>query len=203
MSENKTDRTWRYKQEKVSIFDVKEILEKILTMVTSGYRLAANAPDYYHPGRSGSYIIKKDTLIAHFGEIHPSILSEMDIAGPIVCFELFLDQLPRLMTTKVKSPLILSQYQQTSRDFSFIVDKQLTVDKIINAIKNLKFDHIKKVSIFDVYEAQTIGEGKKAVALEVIMQSNQSTLTEAQINETSDAIIAIVIQECNGILRKQ
>ncbi|MDR0942072.1 MAG: phenylalanine--tRNA ligase subunit beta [Holosporales bacterium] len=201
ISEKKTNRNWRTKQEDVSVFDIKEDLEKILNTAVSGARLLGEAPSYYHPGRSGTYIFQKDTVLAYFGEIHPSILQEMEIAGQVVCFELFVDKLPLIFERKVKQPLVLSQYQPTTRDFSFIVQKSLPAADILNAIKKLKSNIVKEVKIFDVYESDEIGEGNKAVAFEVLLQSDKYTLSEEEISETSAKIIDAVSKNCNGTLR--
>ncbi|GHT88802.1 phenylalanine--tRNA ligase beta subunit [Alphaproteobacteria bacterium] len=196
-------RNWLKKQENVSVFDVKAILEQIIGIVVSNFRLATTAPDYYHPGRSGSFIIKKDTVVAYFGEIHPSILPKLDITGPVVCCELFLNELPELIQTSPKQPLALSPFQPTSRDFSFIVDSEMPAEQLINSIKKLRIDFVKDVSIFDVYESTAFGESKKAIALEVLMQSDKSTLTDEQINTASSKIISTISKECNGSLREQ
>ena len=203
ISENKTNRNWRHKQEKVSVFDIKEDLERLLSIACSGFRISNEAPNYYHPGRSGSYIIQKDTVVAHFGEIHPSVLSSIGVSGPIVCFELFLDKLPKASENKAKQPIILSQYQPTTRDFSFIVNKDICANKILETIKKLRIDSIKNISIFDVYESSSLGDGKKAIAFEILMQSDKETLSEEQIKEVSEKIITAISKECNGILRDQ
>ncbi|MDR2598272.1 MAG: phenylalanine--tRNA ligase subunit beta [Holosporales bacterium] len=202
ISEDKTIRTWRKRRESVSVFDVKEDLEKTLNMVISGFRLTRQAPEYYHPGRSGSYIIQKDLVIAHFGEIHQSILEEMDITGPIACFELFLDHIPDLVTFKQKPPLVLSPYQPTIRDFSFIVKKDVLGSDIVDIVKKLKLSCITSITIFDVYESEAIGIDSKAVALEVVLQSDKSTLTDKDIKEISDKIVESIQINCDGILRQ-
>ncbi|MDR1289175.1 MAG: phenylalanine--tRNA ligase subunit beta [Holosporales bacterium] len=203
LSEDRMNRTWRYRRASVSIFDVKEDLEKLLNLTISGFRLSREAPGYYHPGRSGSYVIQKDTVIAHFGEIHQVILDELDITGPVACFELFLDHIPELVIFKQRAPLILSPYQSTVRDFSFIVKKDVMGEDIINAIKKLKLDWITSTTIFDVYESEAIGIENKAVALEVVMQSDKSTLTDTDIKEISDKIITSVLKNCAGVLRER
>ncbi|MDR1476483.1 MAG: phenylalanine--tRNA ligase subunit beta [Holosporales bacterium] len=202
IAEDKTNRTWRCRSEDVSIFDIKESLEKILNMTVSGFRLVPEAPEYYHPGRSGSYIIQKDSVIAHFGEIHQSVLSELDITGPVVCFELFLDCVPELVVFKQRAPLKLSQYQPTIRDFSFIVKKKVRSADVVNAVKRLKLDYVTHVSIFDVYESELIGSENKAIGFEVVMQSDRSTLTEMDISEISNKIIESIAKNCEGILRQ-
>ena len=203
ISEKKNNRHWHSKQENVSIFDIKEDLEKILNISASGIRLTTDAPDYYHPGRSGSYIFQKDTVIAHFGEIHPSLLKDMDITGPVVSFELFLDRLPETVSYKVKNPIVMSQYQPTNRDFSFIVKKSVKVGNILNSINKLKIDSIKNISIFDIYESENIGKDNKAIAFEVLLQSDKSTLSDEQISDISSKIIETISKNCEGILRDQ
>jgi phenylalanyl-tRNA synthetase beta chain len=202
ISENKTDRTWRHKQAAVSVFDIKEDLERILRMTISGYRLLTEAPSYYHPGRSGTYIFQKDTVVAQFGEIHPYILSEMNVEGPVVCFELILDCIPELQETRANPPVIISQFQPTTRDFSFIVKKELNVSEILQSIKKLRIEYVRNVNVFDVYESETIGPANKAVAIEVVMQSDDSTLTDESITHISGQIIGAVSKNCSGVLRE-
>jgi phenylalanyl-tRNA synthetase beta chain len=194
-------RNWRKEQAKVSIFDIKEDLERVLNMIGVGTRLEHKSPSYYHPGRSGTYVFQKDTPIAHFGEIHPSILFKIGILGPIVCFELFLDKLPEFFEYKVKSPPFLSPYQMATRDFSFIVKKSVAVSEILNAVKKQKIAEVKNISIFDVYESKTIGEDEKAVAFEVLLQSDKSTLSDEQINNISLRIVEAISEDCSGVLR--
>lgn len=203
ISEKKITRSWRENPRDVTVYDIKEDLERLLSICLSGYRISVEAPEYYHPGRSGSYIIQKDTCIAHFGEIHPSILAEFGVDGPVVCFELSLDKVPEFVSTKVKNPIVLSQYQPITRDFSFVVSKNILAVKILDTIKKLKIEEIKKVSIFDVYESEAIGADKKAVAFEILMQSDRETLGEDQIKKISNEIIRAVSSECGGVLRDQ
>lgn len=201
ISEKLTERNWAKKQENVSIFDIKILLEKLINLCHVNTRIIPSAPKYYHPGRSGTYIFQKDTPLAYFGEIHPTILSDLGIIGPIVCFELFLDNLPEILTEKAKNPLIMSQYQAVTRDFSFIIKKSISANDILNAIKKLRIAEIKDIKIFDVYESSSIGNKNKALAFELLLQSDKSTLSEDQINDISQKVIKSVNNNCNGILR--
>lgn len=203
ISEKFTEKNWREKQEDVSIFDIKILLEKLMNMCHINTRLISNAPKYYHPGRSGTYIFQKDTPLAYFGEIHPIILSNLGITGPIVCFELFLDKLPMILTQKQKNPLTMSQYQPTTRDFSFIVKKSISANDILNTIKKLRITEIRDIKIFDIYESSSIGAENKAITFELLLQSDKSTLSEEQINDISQKVIKSINDNCDGILRDQ
>jgi phenylalanyl-tRNA synthetase beta chain len=202
IAEHNHRRTWRYQNENVSVFDVKEILEKILNMNIQGFRAIQEAPEYYHPGRSGSYVFQEDLVVAHFGEVHPSILREFDIAGPIACFELFLKHIPELIVFRQKPPFVVSPYQLTTRDFSFVVKNDVSSDDVVNSIKKLKLADVIDISVFDVYKSESIGAKNKAIALEVTMQSDKSTLTEADILEISNKVTESVFKTCGGTLRQ-
>jgi phenylalanyl-tRNA synthetase beta chain len=203
ISENFSSKHWRKKQENVSIFDIKEIIEKLLDILNINARLVSGGAHYYHPGKSGTYIIQQGTTLVQFGEVHPTILSEMNISGPIVCFELLLDKIPEFYTNRIKSPITLSQYQPTTRDFSFIVPKSMEVANMIGCIKKLHIKEVKDIMIFDVYESKSIGAEKKAVAFEVLLQSDNSTLAEEQISAISQKIIQTISSTCCGTLRDQ
>jgi phenylalanyl-tRNA synthetase beta chain len=201
ISEKLTDRSWRGRQEYINVFDIKEILERLLNMTVSGCRLSGEAPKYYHPGRSGSYVFQKDMVVAHFGEIHPTILRKLDIAGPVACFEMFIDKLPEIVTHKVRQLPVLSQYQPVTRDLSFIVRKLVHAADVINTIRRLKINEITDIGIFDVYESDEIGSGKKAIALEITMQSSDGTLLADQITNMTGRIVDAVSRSCGGQLR--
>ncbi len=202
MSEKLTSRNWEKPQKDVSVFDAKSILERLLNMLGINYRLQTSAPGYYHPGRSGTYIYQKDTALAHFGEIHPSVLVKMDINVPVVCLELFLDNIPELAEQKDKQPIEISQYQPTTRDFSFVVKKSISALDIINAVKKLRINEVQDIKIFDVYESETLGEENKAVAFELLLQSIKSTLSEERIREISDMVYESIKKNCGGQLRQ-
>ena len=202
MSEKFTSRNWATPQKDVSVFDAKSILEKLLNMLGLNFRLKTSAPGYYHPGRSGTYIYQKDTVLAHFGEIHPNVLVRMDINAPVVCFELFLDNIPEFAEQKAKKPLEISQYQPTTRDFSFVVKSSIQAIDIIEAVKKLRIDEIQDMKIFDVYESETLGEGNKAIAFELLLQSRKSTLSDDKITEISRMVTETITKNCGGRLRQ-
>ncbi|MDR2074982.1 MAG: phenylalanine--tRNA ligase subunit beta [Holosporales bacterium] len=195
-----TDRTWEKKQRDVSVFDLKRIVEKILSGLGIQRFNVKNSTevDYYHPGRRGTYTFKKDEPLAFFGEIHPEILSKMDIDGRVACAEIFMDSLPEFHSKKIRGQINMSPYQSIKRDFSFIVGNAVTADKLICAVQKTQIPHLQYVNIFDIYE---VNENKKAIGIEVILQSQKETLNDEQIAKISNTIIANVKKSCGATLR--
>jgi len=155
-------------------------------------------PSYYHPGKSGAIITKKDKkLLAYFGAIHPKIIDN------IYGFEIFLENLVKYKSQnkKEKPTITFSDYQKSDRDFAFVVQKDFKAQELIDIISNIDKSLIKNVKIFDVYQGENIPSDKKSIALKVTIQSDFKTLNEKDLNEISQKIISKVEEKASAKLR--
>ena len=76
---------------------------------------------FYHPGRSATVRQGPKTVLGSFGELHPRVLAALDIAGPVVVFELDLDAVGDPKRRRKAAP-DLPPFQPIRRDFAFLVD---------------------------------------------------------------------------------
>ncbi|MEM6781702.1 MAG: phenylalanine--tRNA ligase subunit beta [Pseudomonadota bacterium] len=164
-------------------------------------QVSRDAPDYYHPGRSGTLRLGKFVL-AQFGDLHPAVLEDMDIKGPVAGFEVFLEAIPDAKKKGPAKPLLkLSAFQPVERDFAFIVDENVEAENIIRAAKGADKELITGVDVFDVYQGKGVDDGKKSVAINVIIQPKEQTMTDSEIDGLSQKIIASVTSKTGGQLR--
>lgn len=187
-----------------NFYDVKgdvELMIRAAGFDSSKCQIEQTAPKYYHPNRSASLRVGK-TIIAYFGQIHPSIANAYDLKFEAYIFELFPDNipLPRAKLSK-KSKLILSPFQAVSRDFAFIADVNLNIGEVLSFVKSIEPKIIRAVSLFDVYQGEHISEGKKSFAFNVTMQSDEKTLTDEEIEDFSNNIISFAEQKFTIKLR--
>lgn len=184
----------------VDAFDAKADALSIIALVLSPdkVQIESGAASHYHPGRSGTLRLGPK-VIGYFGELHPALLKKWDIEDAVSAFEIFPNELPPAPKAKAKAEL--SQYQATTRDFAFLVDEAVTADSLVKAIRAAEKTLIKDVSIFDVYAGKGVGEGKKSVAISVVLQALDRTLTVEEIEAVAAAITARVAKDLNGILR--
>ncbi|PJK31644.1 phenylalanine--tRNA ligase subunit beta [Minwuia thermotolerans] len=166
-------------------------------------QIAAEAPGWYHPGRSGVIRLGPKLVLAHFGEIHPAVLDALDVKGPLVGFEVFVERapLPKAGRKTTRPPLKISDYPAVSRDFAFIVDRSVAVAEMIRAARGADRNLIEDVQVFDVYEGASIGEGRKSIALAVKLQPTDRTLTDEEIEQVAGKIVANVTKSTGGVLR--
>ena len=200
---NRDERQWYDAPRAVDAFDAKADALAALDAAgapVAGLQVAAEAPGWYHPGRSG--VLKLgNRVLAAFGELHPRALRALDTKGPMVGFEVFFDRLPphkdprRNRGTKARPLLNPSPFQPVERDFAFVLDRDTPAAKVARAAKNAEKTLVSDVSVFDVYEGTGIGEGRKSVAIAVTLQPTEKTLTDAEIEAVAEKIVAAVAKQ--------
>jgi phenylalanyl-tRNA synthetase beta chain len=198
-------RHWSGKPRAVDAFDAKGDAVELLSALgapVENLQATADAPGYYHPGRSASLRLGPNVL-AQFGEIHPKVMKALDLKGPAVAFEIFLDRVPMPRSKGTNRPLLdASAFQPLARDFAFVVASDVPAEKLVKAAKGADKALITEVAIFDVFEGGSLGEGKKSIALSVTLQPREKTLTDAEIEAVSARIVAAVNKATGGELRK-
>ncbi|MEM6711865.1 MAG: phenylalanine--tRNA ligase subunit beta [Pseudomonadota bacterium] len=198
-------RHWTGNVRVVSVFEAKAdalALLDDLGLVASTIQIDPKAPDWYHPGQSGTLRRGKD-VFGHFGTLHPRLLRDLDVEGPAVAFEIVLDAVPapRKKTTRTKPPLTLHDLMPVRRDFAFVVDTDTKAEAILRAAKGADKALISDVLLFDVYAGERIDAGKKSLAIEVTLQPRDRTLTEEDIEAVSAKIVGAVEKATGATLR--
>lgn len=162
----------------------------------------ADAPDHYHPGRSGTLRLGPSVL-AHFGELHPAVAEELGAKGPLAAFEVYLDAvpLPKRRGGTAKPLLKLSPFQPVRRDFAFVVAEDVEADRVARAVRGADKALVADATVFDVYRGAGVEPGRKSVAVEAVLQPSDRTLTEAEIEEVGRRIVAAVAKATGGALR--
>jgi phenylalanyl-tRNA synthetase beta chain len=198
-------RHWAARPRAVDAFDAKA--DALAALAAAGVPLdalqtVAEAPGWYHPGRSGALRLGQ-WVLAHFGELHPATLRAMDADGPVAAFEVHLDRLPAPKEKKgaARPPLALSPFQPVKRDFAFLVDADVTAAAVIRAARGAEKTLITDVSLFDLFEGKGVGDGKKSLAIAVTLQPTEATLTDQQIDAVAKKIVAAVQKATGGELR--
>jgi phenylalanyl-tRNA synthetase beta chain len=198
-------RHWQVKRRSVDVFDAKADALAALSaagLSTDSVQVTTGAPSWYHPGRSGQ-IRLGNKVVALFGELHPQVLSAMDIGVALVGFEVFLDEvpLPKIKATKTRPALKASAFQPLDRDFAFVVDASIAADQVARAAKGADKSLITDVKVFDLYVGPGVEDGKKSVAIAVTLQPVAKTLTDQDIEAVSKLVVDAVIKATGGQLR--
>jgi phenylalanyl-tRNA synthetase beta chain len=194
---------WRAKEREADLYDVKsDALAALAAMgaPTDNVQVTADPPVWYHPGRAGILRLGPKVLGA-FGELHPAVIDALDVRPPIAGFEVFLDEVPEPRAGRAKPPLHLSVFQPIERDFAFIVDRELPAETLLRAARGADRKLVAEIRLFDVYQGAGLAEGKKSLAITVVLQPQERTLTDAEIEAFSQRLITQVEKATRGQLR--
>ena len=202
-------KSWLDKERNIDVFDIKS--DTIKTLLELGIEqkdlfVSDNTKQCYHPGRSGSINLKseKGPHLAYFGEMHPAIIKNLNFKGTnIFGFEIFLKNIPEpnKKLRESKKSYQAFDFQKSERDFAFVIDKIFKIGVLEKIIKEIDEKLIQKVNTFDVYEGENIPKGKKSVAINVILQAFDKTLTENDLDQISKNIIKVVSEKTGATIR--
>jgi phenylalanyl-tRNA synthetase beta chain len=198
-------RHWDGAAKPVDLFEAKAdalALLSALGLDPSKVQLARAAPDWFHPGRSAVIRLGPKNILGTFGELHPNTLRAMDLDGPAAGFELFLEAIPAPRRKgSTKPPLEITDLQPVRRDFAFLLASDVLAGDVIRAAQGADKALIAGVSVFDIFEGPSLGEGRKSMAIEVTLQPREKTLTDQEIDAVSSRIIAEVKKATGGEIR--
>ncbi|HEY7765773.1 MAG TPA: phenylalanine--tRNA ligase subunit beta, partial [Aestuariivirgaceae bacterium] len=199
------ERHWLEKPRSFDVFDAKADALAVLAVCGApmhSLQIEARAPQWLHPGRSGTILLGPRNRLGVFGEIHPAVLDALDLKGPAVGFEIILDALPVARARATTRPaLSASDLMPVSRDFAFVVDAQVPADKILKSVRGADRSLIASAAIFDIFTGESMGPNKKSVAVAVTLQPRERTLTDQDIEAISQKIIGEVAKSTGAVLR--
>jgi phenylalanyl-tRNA synthetase beta chain len=201
-----TSRHWDTKPRPVNVFEAKA--DALAALKIAGAPIerlqigSGETPFWYHPGQSGTLCLGP-IVLAEFGALHPLTMKKMDVEGPMVGFEVFLDRVskPKRKSGPARAKFAPSSFQPVERDFAFLLDANVAVDDMIRAVRGADKVLIAAVNLFDVYAGEKVETGKKSVAISVRLEPADSTLTDSEIESVSKNIVAAVEKAVGGQLR--
>jgi phenylalanyl-tRNA synthetase beta chain len=195
------DDLWHYLGLASDFFDLKGCLEGLfdhLKIASLRFRPDLREP-FLHPGRSCCMTIGKD-VIGFLGEVHPDVLTRMDLKNRAMVFEMDLDILAGHFSDAL-SYRDISKYPSSSRDVAFLISRDLTAEQMINFSLDTHEELLEKVCIFDVYDGKGIPEGMISLGLRFSYRAYDRTLTDQDIGQVHNAIIKRITEKSGAKIR--
>ncbi len=190
------------KTQDADIFDLKgdiEYLFKCLNIDVSQLTYTENVTiSYCHPKKCAT-IVFKDLILGYIGELHPKF--SKDLKYKTFVSEIYLEKLQTSLDVLAKPYQCPSNYQSVKRDLAFLIDKKTKLGPILIAISDLRKDLIKTIHLFDIFEDANLPCGKKSFAVTYTLQEENRTLTESEIKQVQQQIIALMHEKFNASLR--
>ena len=100
-----------------------------------------------------------------------------------------------------RGAFINNPYQMVERDFAFLFSREIEANEIIKKVKKVNKNLIKKVTIFDVYDGDKLPVNKKSIAFRVLMQPQDKTFSEQEIENLCKQIIDVISKSFEASIR--
>ena len=149
----------------------------------------------WHPGRCAEIRVGGKP-IAHAGELHPRVISSLDLPERTCAFAVILSELPSAQTTK--APSIWNQ-PATVQDIALIVNKDVAAAEVEKALRSGAGNLLESILLFDRYDQ--IGEDKVSLAFTLSFRASDRTLTADEVAGYRDAAVAAAARSCGAVLR--
>lgn len=191
---------WNQTNDMVDFYDAKGIIEELLANLrVTRYTVETGTHYAMHPGKTALFKKGRD-VIATVGEVHPAVLSAYGITKPVYIFELDATIVMKYMAKDLKYKA-LPKYPATSRDLAMLVDVDVNAADIEKAMTKAAGQNLTQITLFDVYTGKQVEEDKKSLAFSLTFQSNDKTLTDAEIDPAIEKIVAKLQKDFNANLR--
>jgi phenylalanyl-tRNA synthetase beta chain len=187
---------WGCAARPVDLFDVKGDLEGLVAPRNLTTERAEHA--LLHPGRAASVLLD-GSPVGWIGELHPRIVKEFEIPRAPILFEL---DLLSLLTGGLPVARAVSRLPVVRRDLAVVVADSLPVQEILSALEAASPGHVEAIRLFDVYRGPGIEQGKKSLAILVLMQDTERTLTDVKIDATMAGLLQVLSSRFDATLRQ-
>ena len=192
--------TWNEKQE-CDFYTIKGATEQILkNLHISDYTIERSNKTYLHPGKSARFVNNGHTF-AEIGELHPIMVEKYDLKRSVFLLEINLSSIKEDCLSKPVKFAELPKFPESTRDFAFVVDKEVSCEDIEKTISETAKQYIENIKLFDLYEGNKIPENKKGLAFSVTFRAADATLKDEEVNKMHQDIIAHVKEKLGAELR--
>jgi len=197
LSGSMAELSWQVDKEPLDFFDAKGAVENLLNQLGLKASFDIGDDEILFPGR-GANIIVEDDKVGIVGDVNPRVVQAFELSNTICLIEIDLEKL-LTKVTGIKEYQSIPRFPSVTRDLALVIDEQVSYGRVEEIIQS--FPLVTKVTLFDLYRGEQIAEGKKSFAIRIIYQSPSHTLTDEEVDQTQEQMLARLHQELGAHLR--
>ena len=198
---NKEITNWTSKEEPTLFFTLKANIENILIRLglePSKCLIESISDDIFSEGLEYRF---NNVLIGKIGYVNRSILKGMDISAVVFYGDLNWTAILKAIKNNKVSYTPLQKYPEVRRDLALLIDKSVPFSTIKALAFKTERQILRSVNIFDVYEGSNLPAGKKSYAVSFVLQDEEKTLNDKQIEKTMSKLITVYEREVGAQIR--
>jgi phenylalanyl-tRNA synthetase beta chain len=193
--------TWNRPSLYNDFYDLKGFLHSILLRIGVDVKSFRSSEFSNSIIEKGSVYNSGDEPLVIFGSLRKGLLAHFDCKQEVFYADVNWDLLVSLLPKKEKAFRDLPKYPEVRRDLALLLDRSVSFSELEKIAFDTEKRLLKSVSLFDVYEGDKIGEGKKSYALSYVLQDPERTLKDDEIDSIMQKIVKHYAEKLNATLR--
>jgi len=194
------EESWRSKPTASDFYVLKGIVAKILQLL--GLK-ADSFEALLHPkfenGLEGK--INQDSIL-HTGIVSKKTLGHFDIKQPVFFADLNWDVLCQMAAANKPAFNAIPKFPSVQRDLALVVPKQLAYEEVEKSVQKIRLSKLQGIKLFDIFESEKLGAGKKSMAVNFIFLDDEKTLTDQEIDGWMNKIMSTLEKDLQAEIRK-
>jgi phenylalanyl-tRNA synthetase beta chain len=190
---------WSHIKKDIDFFDIKGNIERVVALLGASDRVGYKAATHpaLHPGQCAAIEMNGQT-VGWLGALHPNLLADLGLLGPVYLFELCLEYMEE---GRLPSFSELSRFPEVRRDIAVLCRRDVPAADVLANVREVAGAELRDCRLFDVYEGQGVAEGYRSLAIGMVWQHLERTLQEEEIQARVDAIVERLATRFGASLR--
>jgi phenylalanyl-tRNA synthetase beta chain len=191
---------WAQGRDAIDFFDVKADVEAVLGFAGAQeeFRFVPGSHPALHPGQTAR-IEREGREVGYLGALHPELSKTLGLDRPVFVFELVLAEVAVGRLPKFHE---LSRFPEVRRDLALLADREVSATAVLDVIRENAGEWLTDLRLFDVYQGKGIDPLRKSLAVGLTWQHPSRTLTDDEVNASTQQILTSLEERLNATLRK-
>lgn len=185
---------WGLKARRVDFYDLKGDLERLFGQAIEMQRSVHPA---LHPGQSAELWVNGQA-VGWMGALHPRLVQAFDLSSAPMLFEIDSEVLAQ---RNVPHHSRQSRFPAVRRDLAFVLEAETPAGDLLAALRKTAPAQVRSIEVFDEYRGKGMNENQKSLAIRVVMQDTQRTLTDQEVDDSVQKLVETAHRQCNATLR--
>ena len=196
---NQEPESWLQKSQPVAYHDLATAVQRILNLFRiKSFDTQPADSTFFQYGLT--YVVNKKPLVS-LGLVQPKLTKLVDLKQPVFYADFDWQALLKLASNKARYEEV-SRFPEVRRDLSLVLEKGVTFEQISRLARQTERKLLRAINVFDVYEGENLGAGKKAYSVSFMLQDITQTLTDVTIDKTMQRLMNVFEQELGAVIRK-
>ncbi|AKD54324.1 phenylalanine--tRNA ligase subunit beta [Spirosoma radiotolerans] len=196
---NQNPESWLQKGQPVAYHDLATAVQRVLNLFRiKSFETQPADTTLFQYGLT--YVVNKKPLVS-LGLVNAKLTKLVDLKQPVFYADFDWQALLKLASGKIRYEEV-SRFPEVRRDLSLVIDKAISFEQISRLARQTERKLLRTINVFDVYEGENLGEGKKAYSVNFMLQDTAQTLTDVTIDKTMQRLMAAFEQELGAVIRK-